>query len=294
MKNNHIKSLLDQIGLTDKESTVYLECLKHDELSPFQISKITSIPRTSVYDILMSLSLKKLIELQQSDGFTKQQTRVRAKNPSVLRKILQQKRKSLQLLELDLMHVLPQLKADFHQGKHEGNVQVFSGIEGAKKVYQLDAEDSIDLESYSWDYLLEMDVFGLEFQNSLIKKRTAIRKKMHHKRKTILPLNDWTIDCFQYQLKQDTSYFSATEYRIIDKPFFTINQVMIIKGNTIKIISVKQKEIWGVIITSHLLAQTWTSIFLQSWSIATPLTKKLISSWKKGHHEHRPIHQGNK
>lgn len=76
--------VLKRFGLTDNEIDIYIECLKNEELSPFQLSKLTGIPRTTVYDCLMSLSLKGLIELEQSDGFQKQQTRVRGKNPSEL------------------------------------------------------------------------------------------------------------------------------------------------------------------------------------------------------------------
>ena len=112
-----ILETLKRFGLSENETKVYLESLKHNETSPFQLSKATGIPRTTVYDVVMELSLKGLIELEQSDGIQKQQTKIRAKNPSILRTILQGKRKELTSLELDILNFLPNLKADFHQNK---------------------------------------------------------------------------------------------------------------------------------------------------------------------------------
>jgi len=50
-----LKRALKKFGLTDPEIKIYLACLKHESVSPFQLSKITNITRTTVYDILMEL-----------------------------------------------------------------------------------------------------------------------------------------------------------------------------------------------------------------------------------------------
>ena len=105
-----IGKTLTAFGLTDKEARVYRAALNHEETSPFELSRETKIPRTTVYEILFNLSLKGLIALVQSDGFSKQQTRIKAKNPSLLREIVAKKRADLASLDVDLVQILPYLK----------------------------------------------------------------------------------------------------------------------------------------------------------------------------------------
>ena len=82
-----VDKTLVAFGLTDKEARVYRAALNYEETSPFALSRETKIPRTTVYEILFNLSLKGLVTLVQSDGFSKQQTRIKARNPSMLREI---------------------------------------------------------------------------------------------------------------------------------------------------------------------------------------------------------------
>jgi sugar-specific transcriptional regulator TrmB len=79
--------VLKEFGLSENEAKVYQSALELGETSPFGISKSTGIARTTVYAILTDLALKGLVELESSTGLMKQQTKVRAKNPSTLRDI---------------------------------------------------------------------------------------------------------------------------------------------------------------------------------------------------------------
>ena len=105
--------VLKEFGLSDNESAVYQSALKLGETSPFSISKDTGIPRTTVYAVLTDLALKNLIELESATGLMKQQTKVKAKNPSVLREILWKKRENLVKQEVDIVEILPYLKKEY-------------------------------------------------------------------------------------------------------------------------------------------------------------------------------------
>ena len=113
MNNNSIYRSLGEFGLTENEIMVYLQCLKVVDATPFTISKATGIARTTVYDILLGLSLKGLITVTQSDGYKKQQTKIRAKDPFIIRKILTERRNKLFELEADIVQFLPFIKKDF-------------------------------------------------------------------------------------------------------------------------------------------------------------------------------------
>lgn len=274
----HLYGIFKQFGLDEKETAIYLEALKHDELTPFALAKLTKIPRTSVYDAIMHLSLKGLVELVQSDGMSKQQTKIKAKNPSTLRTILQKKRDELASLEWDILNVLPFLKQDFHQDKTDANVQFYPGIEGAKKVYQLGLSAGGALPILSFDYQFESDIFGSAAMDTIVDKSITVGAH-RNKEKRIVPLTNWTKDVLTYQVKRNPQYLSTREIRSVDNPSFFINQRIEMIGNWVSIVSVKEKEIWGLVIHSKLLAQSLASIFYMVWAQAAPITLDLVKSW---------------
>jgi len=271
--------VLKKFGLSTNEITVYLEALKHNELTPYKISKSTGIPRTTVYDILMNLSLKGLVELEQSDGFTKQQTLVRAKNPSTLRKILQKNRKNLVKLETDIVNILPFLKQEFHGSEPNADFQFHSGIKGFKYVYLNKTIKEIDIEEYTWDCLMPMDVLGPNTLNQLITKIDSKKMSQKYKPKEIISLNDWTKHVLSYQYARNPKYLSARDIRYIDSPSFELSVEICIIGTQLLISCAEEKEVWGLIINSKALSHTFKAIFHLQWLTAKELTPEIVESW---------------
>ena len=133
---NLTNKILTNFGLTENEIKVYLECLKETDLGPFKIANLTGIPRTTIYEILTSLSLKGLVELQQSDGLTKQQTKVRAKNPTTIRDIVRAKKQKLSQLEVDVVEILPFLNKEYFKDEANADFQ----LKGRKKFILVNKE----------------------------------------------------------------------------------------------------------------------------------------------------------
>lgn len=273
-----IKRTLGNFGLNDNEILVYLQALREDDLGPFKLSRLTGIPRTTVYETLMSLSLKGLVTLEQSDGFTKQQTKVKAKNPSVLRDIIWEKRKKLSTLDVDIVDILPGLKTDFHRLEANADFEFYPGIEGAKKTYFGEPAE-INLPIHAFENLMPMDAFGKESINQDVSRATRVRKRLGAETKEIIVLNDWTRHVVTYQSARDKDYFKVRQFRYIDQPGLFIHQRIFIQGQMVKITTVSGNEAWGLSINSLSLAQTLDSIFQVVWQSATPLTAKAIASW---------------
>ncbi|MEA3357484.1 MAG: helix-turn-helix domain-containing protein [Patescibacteria group bacterium] len=271
--------ILKKFGLSDTETSVYLEALKHDQLTPYSISKLTGIPRTTVYDILMNLSLKGLVKLQQSDGFSKQQTLVRAQNPSTLRKIIRKKQKDLTTLEVDIVSILPQLNDDFHKSNPNADFLFYPGIEGFQKVYLDRRLLDIDVERYTWDLLMPMDVLGKDKLNKLVDRQHKMFKQHKHKPKEIIPLNNWTKHVLTYQVSRDPKYLKDREIRYIESPAFDLSAEINIIGNQIRISCAQDDEVWGLTISSKALSKTFRSIFLVQWAMAKKISPELVKSW---------------
>ncbi|KKS90189.1 MAG: hypothetical protein UV66_C0007G0001 [Candidatus Woesebacteria bacterium GW2011_GWA1_43_12] len=245
-----VDKTLIAFGLTNKEAKVYRTALNYEETSPFALAGETKIPRTTVYEILLNLSLKGLVELVRSDGFSKQQTRIKAKNPSILRETLAKRKVDLSRLDVDLVQILPDLKKEYLRHVPNADFRFYPGIGGATEVYRrMNSSDSKE-PIVAWDCLMPMDSFGLEEMN----KWTDVENRRKHKTniRSIIPLSD---------------------------PSFMLYQDIQIQGNIISIVNGVKEEAWGIIMNSELLAKSLTSIFEIVWKIAKPITPELVKSW---------------
>lgn len=276
---DHISRVLSRFGLTESEAKIYRQVLLQDDLSPFKLSQLTNIPRTTIYEILMNLSLKGLVRLDQSDGFTKQQTRVRAHNPSILRQIVHQKRDQLSRLDVDLVDILPSLKGDYHRSNSNSDFQFFPGIDGAKKIYFSEYTTVSKSPIWAFENLMPMDAFGKQPINKEIDQWLSQHLKTSTEVKEIVGLTPWAKHVLSYQYQRDSRYMSRRQIRYIDDPSFLLNQRIVIHADTVKISTIHQDESWGARISSPSLASTLSSIFQFVWNHALPLTDSIISSW---------------
>lgn len=275
--DKQVVSALGKFGLSVNETKVYVAAVQAGETSPYALAKITGIARTTVYDVLTGLALKGLIELEQSDGFSKQQTKIRAKNPSVLRSILQQKRKELVKAEVDIVHILPLLKGEFHGSSANANFQFFPGIEGAKRVcfHQFNS----GLPRIVWDNLMPMDVFGASDMNQFTSHESQVNIELGVLQRELIPLTDWTKHVLSYQVGRDSRYLDSRQIRYIDNPLFSNKLSVIVEDRRIYIACANDDEVWGLIITSQTMAEFLASLFEIEWLRAVPVTLDLVKSW---------------
>lgn len=272
-----VQDVLEQFGLSTNEARVYQSALQLGETSPFGVSKASGIPRTTVYAVLTDLALKGLVELESATGLMKQQTKVRAKNPSTLREILWQKRADLVKQEVNILEVLPFLKKEYLQDTTNANFQFFPGAKGAAEVtFDL---DHVDQDAFVFDYLTPMDVFGTEAINRGVEK--AIKFQLHSKSTeyNLIPITPWTKHVLTYQVERDPRYLNHVEFRHLPFELKNMSVWLHIKGDRIRIVSVKGDEVWGLKIRSQNLAESLIGIHQALWKLATPITKDTIAAW---------------
>ena len=184
---HHLQNLSD-FGLSKNEILVYLEAIKHTEISPFKLARLTKVPRTTVYDVMMTLALKGLITVKTSQGLEKQQTWIVAKNPSVLREMIVKRRDDLNKLDVDVVDILADLKKDHLQEKPNANFSFYPGIAGVKRVFGLIQNIPSNVEIYLWDHFMPMDTMGKEYINQEVAQGLKAKDMSKQKRvKTIIP-----------------------------------------------------------------------------------------------------------
>ena len=276
---NTIQKTLSEFGLSKNEILVYLEAIKHTEISPFKLARLTKVPRTTVYDVMMTLALKKLITIKTSQGLEKQQTWIVAKNPSVLRDMIVKRRDELNRLDVDMVDILVNLKKDHLREKPNADFSFYPGIEGVKRVYNLIQGIPSNVEIYLWDHLMPMDTLGKEFINQEVSQALKVKDSVKQRRvKTIIPLNDWTRHVLSYQYGREPLYIQYHEFRFIDKSKFNLYLDMYVFLDRVALVCAKEDEAWGVMIKSKLLSLSFKSIFEVLWGIATPVTEEFVKS----------------
>lgn len=276
-KNIRAQQVLEQFGLSSNEAQVYQSALILGESSPFGIAKFTGIPRTTVYAVLTDLALKGLVELETATGLMKQQTKVKAKNPSALREILWAKRDILLKQEVDILEILPYLKKEYLRDSTNADFQFFPGMDGANHV-MFDYDD-VDQDIYVFDYQIPMDATGSKEMNEGVDKGIKIWSKGKSSEYNLTPINSWTKHVLSYQVERNPHYLDRVEYRTLPFELGSLALTIRTKGNRTWIVSVKGDEVWGLKIRSGNLADSIIGIHQALWKLATPITREIIASW---------------
>ncbi|MBI2047220.1 hypothetical protein HYT26_03595 [Candidatus Pacearchaeota archaeon] len=158
-------SVLKEIGLTNNEAKSYIEMLKHDNILASELSDLTGLNRTMIYQIL-----KKLIKLGLIGYVIKNNTKYfKASNPSRLIEILKEK-------ELNIKKLIPELTKLSISPKKEHNIEVYEGKEGLKTLMN----DIIKSKPKEWLDItsgLTIDILPDYFMNRWEKERTKAKIK---------------------------------------------------------------------------------------------------------------------
>ncbi len=126
-----INEILNKIGLTDKETTVYKTLLEYGISNAAKISMAVSIPRQTVYSLLDGLVEQGLVE--QSDKAGVKQFFA---DPSHLLSFLEKKKKSFDSLSKDFEKELPNLLAKQQKYRSLPKVLYYEGSDGLKRLLE--------------------------------------------------------------------------------------------------------------------------------------------------------------
>ena len=102
-----LEKYLEELGLSDKEATVYLALLEFDNASPAQIAEKTKLNRSTVYVVLESLE-KKGLTSETNVGKT---VHYQAAPPERLETYVEQQQLKLEEVGRRLKDIIPQIKA---------------------------------------------------------------------------------------------------------------------------------------------------------------------------------------
>lgn len=120
-----IQTALNEYGLDEKETKVYLYLLEHGTSSAHDISKFTSVLRQTAYDTLSKLAKKGLI----SETVINKKTNYAASEPEALLYTLKEKEKLISGFMKDMKDLQ-------NKNSMETITRQFTGIKGIKTLYE--------------------------------------------------------------------------------------------------------------------------------------------------------------
>lgn len=245
-----LQNFLHSIGLSDKESKVYLTLLQIGNQAVSIIANKSGLTRTTVYAVLESLEKKELVMSYEKNKILYYS----AKSPHIIQQQLEEQSGKIRSQLDEFQNLLPQFLAMNLRGEGLPRVQYFEGLEGIKKIY----EDTLNAEKEKLAYSSIPDIQNnelLKFINEYLKKRSNRKIKV----RAIMPN---TPNSRQF-IENDLQVLRET--RLVPQEKFPFRSEVNIYNNKMAIMSLQSDILHGVLIESEAIASTEKSVFELAW-----------------------------
>ncbi len=233
-----IHEALEEAGLNESETQVYVELLKAGPSKVSRIKERTGIHRTTIYDILESLLQKGLVSYTIKDNAK----HFRAAHPSRLAELVREK-------EEKITEAIPELAKLANLAKEEIRVEVYTGREGFKFILNDVLKTGRDLAGFGIDerdfvsrFPVLMEQFFMKEEDAGIHERLLTSEKAG----------------FLFDKK-------TTHYRFLPEEYFSPAPTMVY-GNKVCIIIWEPLTV--ILIENESLAESYRKSFELLWKIA--------------------------
>lgn len=240
-----VVEVLNKIGLSDKEASVYLALLELGTASVMSIASKAELKRPTTYLILDDLESRGLVSQVPQN----KKALYVAEAPEKLFSDLQKKQELLK-------RFLPSLEALHNQKKEKPQVQLFQGKEGMLEVY-----DKIYASGEVWFYGTLGD---LEKTFPVVTKEVSKRAREH--RLKVREILTGTPADIAYAKTVVLDNFYDMRISPPGLGFFTDNAIF---GNSVAFFSFNV-QLFAVVITSRDIVESLKSLYTMAWQSALP------------------------
>lgn len=245
MEMSTIKNTLEELGLSETESRVYLAMLELGPESVQNIARSAKISRTAAYDIIHSLQEKALA----STFIQGKKTFFSPEDPEKLQTYFKNRLTLMQEQLSTFKRHIPELRS--LQVKDRPQVRYFQGIAGLEALFR-------DATSTNPKEILEFADADQVYSHVDSKELLLLRSSPQYQKISIRVLHKGAIR----NIRPNTKYRTLKE----STPF---EGVVWIYGDRIAFVNF-QGAIDVVILENAILSQTMTLLFEQSWRFAEP------------------------
>lgn len=256
MKN--IAEKIQSIGLSNKESLVYIYILENGGAYPSAIAESTKINRSTVYKILIDLSVKGIInEVTKGKKLFYQ-----VENP---KKILRYKKDQLNLVNEQyekLEKALPALEGLYAAQEGKPKITYYEGLDGIREVYRdhFDNEEKYEMLAFGDTATVKeffAGKFGKEYVHAKEKNKIVTRG--------IVPDTD-SDKSYNKDVYKGVSKKYHPQLKHISKDIFPWKGDVTVYGtNKVSIIDHEQNKWLGLIIEDRTIHNMLKMIFELAW-----------------------------
>lgn len=246
---------LEKIGLTKRESLVYLQLLKLGPMTPTQIAVKTELKRPNIYDVIKSLGVKGLIHYQ----FSKKSRLIAASSPKNLLDVAKQRFEHAKLL-------LPELQNLDREQSFQSNITFYQGRKAMQELYKGYANAK---KKEAWHLISQHDLnnmVGEEFMNAIIKKRLQRGIKL----RSLRPVGKDSESVYPEQ--SQTEYGRALTEVAYIPPEYTFSLSMLIYDDK-TFFSSSKREGFGFLVESREFTQVMKMFYKNLWEHSGKLKK---------------------
>ncbi len=257
MNNNETIEKLVKLGLNLKEATVYYTLINKQSLTLLEISRLSSINRTTAYRIVDKLERKGLV-IQEMDQY---KMKFRTTSPDNLKRLLLEKEEKLNQQKHTASLLIKDLKKAQTQRSSNTQVLYYKGIEGSRQLLwnTLRAKDGI----FGYGYLTLNKSVGAKFAEKFrqeVVKRKILSQEIQNRPKDIQNMD------FNYTQVKDYRLFF--ERRFIPKSLVEIHHDTYIYNDIFAFHYFYKGELFGIEIKNSEIAKTQKQIFKVLWNMA--------------------------
>jgi len=257
-----LNTILQKIGLTEKDSEVYLACLELGTQPASVIAKKASLKRPTTYLILEALVKKGLV----SEYIGSNVKFFTAVAPEYLLNFVEKKRREMTSHQRELEQLLPQFQSLTNPYSLSPKVRYYDGIEGVERVMTDTFTATEPIRCFT-----NVDAwFSNESTKEYIKWYGKHRTQDKKIQERAIALDTPVSRAYLETDYPDVGSEQYTLFRWLPKDIQIFSNEINIYDNKLAIVCITKKEMLGVLIECEGIAQTQKSIFEMAWRYAIP------------------------
>lgn len=256
--NENLLKKLQKSGLSDKEALIYVTLLELGGAYPSKIAEYTGLNRSTVYMVLLQMSVKGLVnEIEK-----KNKQFYQVEKPNQLLKYIKNK---VSIAEEELERakgVFPEIEGLFSSINYKPKVTYFDGIEGVLSVYETHINVDKPYEMLAWANVREVESL---LPKDFFKNYINIKKKKGISSRGIFPdtnpdktFIDRSYAGFRDEIMPNIRFMPADKF-----PYEA--EITVYGEKNVSIINLRKKKLTGVIIEDETIHGLMKMIFELSW-----------------------------
>lgn len=245
--------ILERLGLTKTQTSLYLTSLKHGTLSVLELSKFTGVNRQQIYE-----DAEKLVSLGLYDITNKKRRKYIPATPAALVRLGEERVKEAQATSGNISNLVPHLESITKNKQRDVDFKYFEGVKKIQQAYEEELRLSKNTEVLVFagavDTIFEFfpESYWAKWNEQFVNQKSHSRMLIH-----------------KSETARETSQFDADynrETRWLDP--FPLQASIDVFNDVVLVVSYKDET--AVWIENPVIADSYRIMFNSLWKFAKP------------------------